>query len=68
MYKRKCYRPHTTANNSNSLMACLFSVSDKNLLANAIGFSSPLCCSCHRVAPKPFVLASVVIVTGRLEL
>ena len=35
-------------------------MSDKNLLANPIGFNFPSFCFCHYVAPNPFVLASVV--------
>ena len=45
-------------------MAYFFSLSDKKRLAKSIGFNVPLGCSCHSVAPRPFVLALVVITFG----
>ena len=43
-------------------------MSDKNLLANSIGFRLPLFCFGHSVARSPFVLASVVRIFSLSEL
>ena len=49
-------------------MAYFFSVSDKNLLANSIGFRLPLFCFGHSVARSPFVVTSVVRIFSLSEL